>query len=154
MTKPRVLFICTGNASRSQLAKALADQIGKGAILSESAGAFPGRQINPGTIAYMRERGVDVANEKPKGFWDVGDEFDRVVTLCDAAYQYCLELRTSRPPDFLPPCLSAIPERHEHWSIPDPGMDLRAHWDTARLIEPRVKNLIARLTAVEVAVGE
>jgi len=102
----RLLFVCTGNSARSQMAEGLANQIGKGQIEAHSAGTMPAG-VNSHAIAVMRERGIDISSHYSKGIEEVPGPFDLVVTLCDHAATLC-------PPSTWP-CPS------EHWSTPDPS---------------------------------
>jgi len=85
----KVLFLCTGNACRSQMAEGWART-----LLPEvevfSAGTRPGREVDPRAVKAMAEAGVDISAQKPKHvdvFKDV--EFDLVVTVCDNANATC-----------------------------------------------------------------
>lgn len=63
--RTRVLFLCTGNSGRSQIAEALAGQLGAGAIEARSAGSHP-KPLHPNAVRVMRERGIDVAGRRSK----------------------------------------------------------------------------------------
>jgi len=103
----RVLFVCTGNAARSQMAEGLANHLGNGRIEAQSAGTFPAGFVVGHAIAVMEEHGIDISAHYSKGIDDVAGPFDWVVTLCDSAVQECPA-----------PLLEA---RHEHWSTFDPS---------------------------------
>lgn len=102
----RVLFVCTGNSARSQLAEGLANHVGDGLIEAQSAGTLP-VGVNSHAVAVMEERGIDISRQYSKGIDDVIGPFDLVVTLCDAAAATCPASVLSYP------C--------EHWSTPDPS---------------------------------
>jgi len=102
----RLLFVCTGNAARSQMAEGLAHHLGKGRIEAHSAGTFPAGMVMGHAVAVMKERGIDISGHYSKGLDEVPARFDRVVTLCDSAVRECPA-----------PLIEA---RHEHWSTPDP----------------------------------
>ena len=102
----RVLFVCTGNAARSQMAEGLAGHLGQGRIEAHSAGTHPAGLVMRGAVEVMRERGIDISGHCSKGLDDVPGPFDLVITLCDSAEQEC------------PAALVA--GAHEHWSTPDP----------------------------------
>ena len=106
-TPRRVLFVCTGNAARSQMAEGLANHLGKGRIMAQSAGTFPAGFVVGHAVEVMEERGIDIRSHYSKGIDDVPGPFDRVVTLCDSAVQECPA-----------PLLET---RHEHWSTFDPS---------------------------------
>lgn len=91
MTEPRqrILFICTGNACRSQMAEAWARHLLDDRIEAFSAGTAP-HAMDPRAVAVMRECGVDMSGQSPKLLSDVsGLQFDLVVTVCDHAAIAC-----------------------------------------------------------------
>ncbi len=102
----RILFICTGNSARSQMAEGLARQIAAPGVEVASVGTHP-VGINPLARAAMRDRGIDISGQTSKRIEDVPGEFDYVITLCDDAAQIC-------------PVLPARRARL-HWSLPDPA---------------------------------
>ncbi len=63
---PEVLFVCTHNAGRSQMAAALLDRATAGRVRVTSAGSEPARQLNPAVVQAMAEIGVDISREIPK----------------------------------------------------------------------------------------
>ena len=107
-SKPiRVLFVCTGNAARSQMAEGLANHLGKGRIEAESAGTFPAGFVVGHALAVMEEHGIDISRQYSKGIDDVPGAFDCVVTLCDSAVQECP--------------VPLLQGHHEHWPTYDPS---------------------------------
>jgi protein-tyrosine-phosphatase/DNA-binding transcriptional ArsR family regulator len=105
----RVLFLCTGNSGRSQIAEALAEQLSAGAVQAVSAGSHP-RPLHPSAVRVMRERGLDLAGRRSKHLSEfAGERFDYVISLCDRVREIC--------PEF-----PAAPELI-HWSIPDPARE-------------------------------
>ncbi len=87
--KKRVLFVCTHNAVRSQMAEALLNEIYGDRYAAFSAGSDP-TQIDPLVVSAMKETGMDVRHYRSKGldmFKD--DTFDYVVTVCDQAREAC-----------------------------------------------------------------
>jgi len=102
----RILFVCTGNSARSQMAEGLARRLSAPGVEVASAGTHP-VGISPLARAAMRDRGIDISGQTSKRIEDVPGEFDYVVTLCDDAAQSC-------------PVLPARQAR-VHWSIPDPA---------------------------------
>ena len=88
-TKLRMLFLCTGNSCRSQMAEAWARNL-KGDLLEPySAGTVP-KGVDPRAVKAMAEAGIDIAHQKSKSLADVADmQFDYVITLCDDAQQAC-----------------------------------------------------------------
>lgn len=129
----RVLFICTANSSRSQMAEGWLRHLGGPQVVARSAGIAP-TTLHPLAVAAMRERGVDIAGQEVKHVGAVaGQIFDRVITLCDRAREACPEI---------PATVSVA-----HWSIPNPAdahpPDLDAFRSTARELETRVRYLLA-----------
>jgi arsenate reductase (thioredoxin) len=103
----RVLFLCTGNSCRSQMAEAVLGRLGAGLYEAVSAGTEPAG-VHPLTIEVLREAGYDTAPLRSKHIDEVaGGNFDLVITLCDSARQSC---------PFFPGGGSRM-----HWNIPDPA---------------------------------
>lgn len=105
--KKRVLFLCTGNSCRSQMAEGFLRHMAGDKFEVFSAGVKPA-QVNPLAIRVMAEAGVDISKHRSKsavGF--IGRQFDYVVTVCDSAKQTC----------------PVFPGRYEkiHWSLEDPA---------------------------------
>ena len=87
--KIKVLFLCTGNSCRSQIAEGWAKYLKCDTIEAYSAGIRP-IGVNPKTIQVMAEAGVDISGQTSKGVDElVGINFDYVVTVCDNARQQC-----------------------------------------------------------------
>ncbi len=63
---PEVLFVCTHNAGRSQMAAALLDHLAAGRVRVSSAGSQPARQLNPAVVRAMAELGLDISREHPR----------------------------------------------------------------------------------------
>jgi arsenate reductase len=104
----RVLFLCTGNAARSQMAEALARLDWTGVLEPVSAGSRPTGWVHPLAIRAMKALGFDMAEAFSKSADEFRDsEFDVVVTVCDSAADDC------------PTWPNAL--RIEHWSIEDPS---------------------------------
>jgi len=129
----RVLFICTGNSSRSQMAEGWLRHLGGSHLTACSAGTAP-TSLHPMAIAAMKELGIDISGQKVKGLDELtGQLFDRVVTLCDRAREACPELPAAT-----------------HWSTPNPAAahpaDLDAFRSTARELRTRVRHLLPLLS--------
>ncbi|MFC7479017.1 metalloregulator ArsR/SmtB family transcription factor [Luedemannella flava] len=123
----RVLFVCTGNSARSQMAEALLRHRTAGAVEAYSAGSRP-RPIHPHAVTALAARGIDLAGARPKHFDEVtGQSFHYVITLCDKVKEICPEF-----PDH---------PRPVHWSIPDPVNDP----DGLAAFERVADNLAARI---------
>lgn len=86
--RPRVLFLCTGNSCRSQMAEGWAKALKPDAIEAYSAGTNP-HAMNRLAIRAMAEVGIDISGHSSKRPEDLGIEFDFVVTVCDAAHESC-----------------------------------------------------------------
>ena len=105
----RVLFLCTGNSARSQMAEALCERLSGGAVGAASAGSHP-KPLQPDAVRVLRERGIDISGRRSKHLGEFADErFDYVISLCDRVREVC--------PEF-PQWPGLI-----HWSIPDPARE-------------------------------
>ena len=103
----RVLFACTGNSARSQMAEAFAEHLSGGAVRAVSAGSRP-KPLHPNAVLVMREHGIDIADRASKHLNAfAGQRFDYVISLCDRVREVC--------PEF-PGHPQVV-----HWSIPDPA---------------------------------
>jgi protein-tyrosine-phosphatase len=126
----RVLFVCVENSNRSQMAEAFARRLGGDRIDAHSAGSKPSGQINPRALAFMAERGIDLAVQHSKSLAEIGSEpFDAVVTMgCGDA---C-------------PWIPAV--RREDWALPDPkALDDAGFRAVRDEIERRVASLLRDL---------
>ena len=104
--KTRVLFLCTGNSARSQMAEGLLRNLAGDRFEVFSAGTIASF-VRPQAIAVMNEIGIDISGHRSKSADEfLDDEFDRVITVCDHANQRC-------------PIFSG-PAKRLHWSIDDP----------------------------------
>ena len=87
--KKRVLFLCTHNSARSQMAEGLLNTLYHKTYEAYSAGVQP-TQVNPYAIEVMKELGIDISNHSSKHINEFQDEhFDFVVTVCDNARETC-----------------------------------------------------------------
>jgi arsenate reductase len=106
----RILFVCTGNIARSQMAEGLARSLAAPGVDVASAGTHPDvRGVHRFAVQAMQERGLDISAHRSKRIEEVPGEFDYVITLCDEAVQEC-------------PVLPARRARM-HWSLPDPAAE-------------------------------
>lgn len=86
----RLLFLCTGNSARSQMAEAILNRQAQGRIVAESAGSRPVARVNPLTIETLREHGIDWAGHAPRSVDGLERErWDFVITVCDKAKESC-----------------------------------------------------------------
>jgi arsenate reductase (thioredoxin) len=105
--KWRVLFVCTHNSARSQMAEGLLRALGGAAFEAFSAGTQATR-VRPQAIQVMAELGIDISGQESKTIDRYMDQsFDMVVTVCDEANETC-------------PVFFGAPSRR-HWSFPDPS---------------------------------
>jgi arsenate reductase len=86
--KLRVMFLCTGNSCRSQMAEGWAKALKADVIEAYSAGTDP-HGLNPLAVRAMAEAGVDISRHTSKRPEDIGVRLDVVVTVCDSAHQAC-----------------------------------------------------------------
>ncbi len=122
-----VVFVCTHNSARSQMAAAVWSATRPTPALS--AGTHPADRVHPAAVAAAARAGYDLSGSVPRSIDDVAMEEDLVVTVCDRAHE---ELRPG--PDWL------------HWSIPDPVERASPDaFDTALAeLETRIKTLTGR----------
>jgi arsenate reductase (thioredoxin) len=108
VNKPRVLFLCTGNSCRSQMAEGWLRHIAGERFDSFSAGSTPAGFIHPLAIRAMAEVGVDISAHYSKSLDEfAGKSFDLLVTVCDNAREACPVFPGAR--------------RREHWGFEDPA---------------------------------
>ncbi len=89
MSKKRVLFLCTGNSARSQMAEGLLRQMAGDGFEVFSAGTRP-VGLNPNAVPAMAEIGIDIAGSRSKSVDEfAGQQFDYVFTVCDNAKESC-----------------------------------------------------------------
>lgn len=90
MSKRRVLFLCTGNSARSQMAEALVNHFLGATWEAHSAGTVPAPAVHPLAVRVMAELGLDISGRRPKHLDEFrGQAFDQVITLCDSAAAQC-----------------------------------------------------------------
>ncbi|RJR17324.1 MAG: arsenate reductase ArsC [Desulfobacteraceae bacterium] len=87
--KIKILFLCTGNSCRSQMAEAWTNRLKGDQFVAYSAGVAP-KQIDPRAVQAMAEVGIDISKQRSKDISSLPDaEFEYVVTLCDDARESC-----------------------------------------------------------------
>lgn len=134
----RVLFLCTGNSARSQIAEALLNQLGAGRVVAASAGTRPAPRVNPFAIAALGEAGIPWSGHAPQDVSAVqGQPWDLVITVCDNARESC-------------PIFPGATEMM-HWGMPDPaevtgGDDAKrlAFRDTLNVLRRRIEAFLER----------
>jgi protein-tyrosine-phosphatase/DNA-binding transcriptional ArsR family regulator len=130
-----VLFLCTGNSARSQMAQAILEQMAGDAVTTASAGSHP-KPLHPHAVLVMREHGIDISSRQSRhlSVFD-GKRFDYVITLCDRLREIC--------PEF------PAPAEVIHWSIPDPAAGegtYQAFRAVAADLRTRIGFLLARIS--------
>lgn len=89
MAKERILFLCTGNSARSQMAEGLLKSLAGNQFEIFSAGIKP-TKVNPLTIKVMHEIGIDISGYRAKSVSEfINRKFDYIITVCDNARQTC-----------------------------------------------------------------
>jgi len=131
-----VLFLCTGNSARSILAEAILNRVGKGRFHAVSAGSQPKGEVNPHSIALLKNLGYDTSFARSKS-WDEfalpgAPKMDFVFTVCDQAAAESCPIWPGQP-------MTA------HWGVPDPaavtGTEAEisaAFADAYRMLERRI----------------
>jgi arsenate reductase len=103
----RVLFVCTGNSARRQMAEGFARAYGAGRVEAFSAGIEP-KGLNPFAVEVMQEKGIDLSPQESKAFSeDLAHRMDYVITVCGHADERC---------PILPPAVKRL-----HWPLEDPA---------------------------------
>jgi protein-tyrosine-phosphatase/DNA-binding transcriptional ArsR family regulator len=130
----RVLFLCTHNSARSQMAEAILRQMGGDNVEVFSAGSMP-TEVHPNTLIVLRELGIDTSNLYAKSLDQfLGESFDYIITVCDRVRDIC-------------PVFRGDPFQI-HWSFPDPDvienpdLQLAAFRRTATKLQTRVRYLL------------
>ena len=139
-TPARVLFLCTGNSARSQMAEALCERLSDGAVAAVSAGSHP-KPLHRNAVRVMRARGIDISGRRSRHLSEFAERrFDYVISLCDRVREVCPEFPGG--PELI------------HWSIPDPAREpgsddetLAAFERTASELETRIGFLISAIKA-------
>ncbi|GHO48871.1 ArsR family transcriptional regulator [Ktedonospora formicarum] len=135
----RVLFLCTENSARSQMAEALLRHESHGRVEAYSAGSQPAAQIHPFARCVMEQIGIDIrqATPKPLHLFE-GQRFDTIITVCDRIREVC-------------PTFPDDPE-HIHWSLSDPASvqgsveeQLHAFERTAQQLTTRIRTFLPQL---------
>ena len=137
--KKKILFLCTGNAARSQMAEGLARAFYGDKVDVVSAGSRPAGWVHPLAVQALADIGIDIRDQQSKSADQFVDEpFDVVITVCDSAAQDCPMWPGAK--------------RIVHWSIEDPsygpddpatryGRFLATRDDIARRIEELIPTL-------------
>lgn len=132
-----LLFLCTGNSARSQIAEALANSLGNGRMRAYSAGSHPAARVQPLAAQLIAEMGLAVDELRPKS-WDEfaapdAPQMDFVITVCDSAAGEACPVWPGQP------VLA-------HWGVPDPALtpdDAQAFRNTWLVLRRRIELLLA-----------
>src|SRR5438309_8921367 len=134
--RPIVLFLCTGNSARSQMAEALLEHHSGGTIRARSAGSHP-KPLHPNAVRVMAESGIDISTRTTKHMDRFRQtRFDRVITLCDKVREIC--------PQFPGAPIAA------HWSMADPaaaGGSDKATYPAFQIVADEIETRVALLLA-------
>jgi len=138
MTKQKILFLCTGNSARSQMAEAFIRKYADDRFEAHSAGLNP-QGLNPLTVKVMREIGIDVSGQTSKGVDTYLGKtlFQYLITVCDDADKNC-------------PTVWPGMNKRMHWSFQDPAAvegseadQLATFREVRDLIEEKIKDWLA-----------
>lgn len=126
----KILFVCTGNSSRSQMAEGFARAYGQGRVEALSAGMEP-KGVHPLAIEVMGEKGIDISRQQSKAFSkDLARTMDYVITVCGHAEERC---------PLLPPEVKRL-----HWPLDDPAL-ARGSSEEIREVFRRSRDEVERL---------
>jgi len=147
MKKLRVLFICTQNSARSQMAEEFLRQFAGDSFEVESAGLAPAAEVNPLVVEAMREVGIDLSAKKPQSAFDLfkaGRIYDYVITVCDSGAEGSC------------PIFPGVTQRW-HWPFPDPAQVTGTHeeqLEQVRRIRDQIREHVQRPFAEAFAVQD
>jgi arsenate reductase (thioredoxin) len=134
--KVKVLFVCSHNSARSQMAEAFLNRTG-GDFIAESAGIEAGT-LNPFAVEVMKEAGIDISGNKTKNvfeFYKQGKTYNYVVTVCDS--------KTAEKCPLFPGTLKYL-----HWDLDDPASFQGTHeekLEKTRFVRDRIKEKVSEL---------
>lgn len=129
MTKPKVLFLCTGNSARSQLAEGLLRALAGEQFEVFSAGTEPKGRIMPEIKEVMREVGIDISEQWSKSVTEYlgKTHFSHVITVCADAEENC-------------PAVFLNMGTHDHWPFDDPAkFDEETRLDSTRSVRDQIE---------------
>ena len=131
----RVLFLCTGNSARSQIAEALLNHHGAARFEAESAGTQPAARVNPGAVEALATAGIQWNGHPPRSVDGLDRKpWDLVVTVCDDAKESC-------------PIFPAGPVV-AHWGMPDPAAVQGDSATKRAAFRATLESLLRRITAL------
>ncbi len=131
----RLLFICTANSARSQLAEAIWNA--RHEVHAESAGIRPAPRVHPDAVRAAERADLDLSDARPRSLDEVVGEPDLTITVCDRAHEYLRRVAPSRS--------------HLHWSIPDPvgGGSPSSFDDAVDHLSAMIDSLAPRVTGAQ-----
>jgi arsenate reductase len=141
-TRPRVLFLCTGNAFRSQIGEGWLRHLASDRFEACSAGSHPAGFVHSLAVRVMQEAGVDISRQQSKSLdFFGGHTFDHVITVCDHAASSCPHLRGR---------IST-----QRWPMPDPSFvdDAAEALTLARRVRDELRDKIAAFVRQAAATG-
>jgi ArsR family transcriptional regulator, arsenate/arsenite/antimonite-responsive transcriptional repressor / arsenate reductase (thioredoxin) len=131
-SRQRLLFLCTGNSARSQIAEAFVTQRSEGTVEARSAGSHP-KPLHANAVRVMAEHGIDIGSHQTKSLSRfTRSRFDRVITLCDKVREICPEFPGS--------------PKTAHWSLPDPAAQARSDTMTYMAFQQVAGEINGRVT--------
>jgi arsenate reductase (thioredoxin) len=128
----RVLFLCTGNSARSQIAEKILNRKGRGRFVAESAGSQPATHVNQLAVEALERHGYFWTGGGPRGLDGLPEQdWDFVITVCDRAKEAC---------PFFPgqPVIA-------HWGMPDPAAVMGTDQEKRRAFDDTVLTISRRL---------
>ena len=126
----KILFICTNNSCRSQMAEGFAKRLGQDKIEAYSAGSNPSGEVDELAVEVMQEKGIDISDQRSKGFGELKEkDFDYVITMG------CKDV-----------CPFVPAKARIEWDLSDPkGKSIQAFRKTRDMIERKVQKLLENL---------
>lgn len=131
--RKKVLFLCTGNSTRSQMAEAVLNHRGSDNFIAYSAGSNPANEIHPLAFKVLSHTGFDMTGKRPKSMEEyINEKFDFIITLCDRMKENC--------PIFPGQPILA------HWGMPDPADFEGTDEEKLKFFEKTINEISQRIT--------
>ena len=129
MAKKKILFACVGNCCRSQMSEGIAKQIAGDKFDIYSAGSHPAGYVHPDAISGMKEIGIDISQHSSRGFDEIPEDFDYIVTM--GCGETC----------------PIVPAKHRlDWKIPDPiGRGIEYFREVRDDLKKRIEELLSSI---------
>lgn len=130
--KYRILFLCSKNSARSQMAEAIVNRKADDRFYAYSAGSHPADVIHPMAYKVLTNTGFDITGQRPKAMGDYRDmDFDFIITLCDSMKETC-------------PVFPGHPI-YAHWGMPDPAEFQGADEEKLRFFKKTLLEITQRI---------